>query len=782
MSDIATMGLPAPLRRFPDAGSLQSALNLVESGRFADPAVGTACAWYLRQSHTARAVELAHSLIAGPPAGDAFEHALNRGYLHLVLADAACLSADLVSAQKQIEAARACFAELPECCGHSDVDWVEANLASDSGNLSLREKLMRRSLTTAQSLGDEERVALGQLSLACFDAFKDIHAAAASWNEQVEPLLDSPYAAVKAIANYYRFLSCNGQGNATAALEHAVIGQRAAEECGMQRRAIVDAANVASVLMDLGDLDGALQHLEDILPRARALGWPHSLSFLLTTLSHVMLRLGRVESAREMADEAVSTLSELPKGTHYIAATFALGDALLACDDMKRARDCFAIVSAPDSPSEFPYHWRYGRLGLARLCERTNDLDQAHDLCLQVLDAPEDIADYALHIDALRLLSRVLERRILNEHGAIRTDSPASCGADPGVHSSPSASEDPVRILRQAISLSDQFLDGTGRHALLTDLSACLEIRGLHSEALEALKAAMSSLAAEKAQSASRQSLALEVRFRTEQAIAQAELQRKVACEAAQRAVELEAMNRKVNEAMQALQQAQAQLVERNAELKAANERISDLSLTDPLTGLRNRRFLDQVIESAVAESLRSYSPNFRPSLDASSETGRHDIVFFLLDMDHFKKVNDGYGHPAGDAVLVELANRLRTVTREQDFLVRWGGEEFLVAVRGIGRSEAPAIAERLRLSVSNSAFNVGAGRMIAKTVSIGFASFPIDPQNPTAGSWQQAVELADARLLTAKRNGRDRWVGDPGMLAAHAVGDLDGVNQTPSS
>src|SRR6185312_7715140 len=108
---------------------------------------------------------------------------------------------------------------------------------------------------------------------------------------------------------------------------------------------------------------------------------------------------------------------------------------------------------------------------------------------------------------------------------------------------------------------------------------------------------------------------------------------------------------------------------------------LEEASLRDPLTGLRNRRFLTQTLGQETQLALRR----------------RDDLLFFMIDIDHFKQVNDTYGHHAGDLVLIELCRRLQHVFREADYLVRWGGEEFLVVARGSSRAEAPLIAERVR-------------------------------------------------------------------------------------
>ncbi|MEE7560611.1 diguanylate cyclase, partial [Xanthomonas sp. Kuri4-2] len=123
---------------------------------------------------------------------------------------------------------------------------------------------------------------------------------------------------------------------------------------------------------------------------------------------------------------------------------------------------------------------------------------------------------------------------------------------------------------------------------------------------------------------------------------------------------------------------------ERTGQLETALARLEQVSLTDPLTGMHNRRFLLQQMDADVALCLR--------------QPGREDgdLLFFLFDIDHFKRLNDQLGHAAGDSLLRQVASRVRAVFRESDYLVRWGGEEFLVVARGSRRAQAGELAARL--------------------------------------------------------------------------------------
>jgi diguanylate cyclase (GGDEF)-like protein len=186
---------------------------------------------------------------------------------------------------------------------------------------------------------------------------------------------------------------------------------------------------------------------------------------------------------------------------------------------------------------------------------------------------------------------------------------------------------------------------------------------------------------------------------------------------------------------------------ERTAELNDAYVKIQEASLTDPLTQLRNRRFLEQAIGQDLELARRH----------ARQGDAGHDLVCLLLDIDHFKSVNDRYGHAAGDAVLAQTADVLRSSVRTSDYAVRWGGEEFLVVARFIDRAEAAPIAEKIRAAVEAREFTRVDGPPLRVTCSIGYAAYPCSVESPDATSWEEVINQADAALYEAKRGGRNQ-------------------------
>ena len=210
--------------------------------------------------------------------------------------------------------------------------------------------------------------------------------------------------------------------------------------------------------------------------------------------------------------------------------------------------------------------------------------------------------------------------------------------------------------------------------------------------------------------------------------------------------------------------------------LESANGALQLASMIDPLTGLKNRRFLGLTMPDELARVLRQYSTR---NSDRSGDN--NTLLFFMVDLDHFKTVNDTYGHAAGDLVLQAASAALRKACRDADFVVRWGGEEFLIVARNADRSCADVLANNLRAAVRDLRVDVGNGVTLEKTCSVGFAAFPVLESAPEAHPWEDVVKMADQCLYAAKHAGRDAWVGvvlppgaaDPGPRMASELGAL---------
>ena len=182
--------------------------------------------------------------------------------------------------------------------------------------------------------------------------------------------------------------------------------------------------------------------------------------------------------------------------------------------------------------------------------------------------------------------------------------------------------------------------------------------------------------------------------------------------------------------------QAAARVKRLQDELRQRNQDLDRISRTDALTGLRNRRHVEEYLAKLTSLARRHLEP----------------IAVLVIDIDHFKSVNDEHGHDAGDAVLREVAGRLQDSVRLEDMVGRWGGEEFLVVLPNTADRGAAELAERLRQVVAATPCRLADGDAVQVTISVGGAASLIDD----AG---RLVRSADAAMYEAKQAGRNRVV-----------------------
>jgi diguanylate cyclase (GGDEF)-like protein len=193
----------------------------------------------------------------------------------------------------------------------------------------------------------------------------------------------------------------------------------------------------------------------------------------------------------------------------------------------------------------------------------------------------------------------------------------------------------------------------------------------------------------------------------------------------------------------------QAEVLERQAtavgeriSLALANLRLREVlrgqSIRDPMTGLFNRRFMEESLERELRRALR----------------GKQQLALLMLDIDHFKRFNDTFGHQAGDALLRALGNLLKESTRGQDVVCRYGGEEFAFVLAGASLEAARKRADLLREDIKQLSVQHGGQLLGAVTLSIGIAVFPDNGDNA-----ENLLKAADDALYRAKKEGRDRII-----------------------
>jgi diguanylate cyclase (GGDEF)-like protein len=202
----------------------------------------------------------------------------------------------------------------------------------------------------------------------------------------------------------------------------------------------------------------------------------------------------------------------------------------------------------------------------------------------------------------------------------------------------------------------------------------------------------------------------------------------------------------------------------RNQMLSVSNEQLRLQAEIDPLTGLSNRHHLQTVMAERGGAGLEG--------------------TLYLLDVDHFKRINDQCGHAGGDSVLVEIARRLRQTLRDDDLIVRWGGEEFLVLVRPLPQGEADALAQRLLCALADAPV-IHDGTEVPVSASIGFGQFPLRTATGRADlavHWERAIALVDTAMYMAKARGRNGACGIERVDAADAAGIERVIEQVEKS
>nr|WP_315484771.1 tetratricopeptide repeat-containing diguanylate cyclase [uncultured Undibacterium sp.] len=194
-----------------------------------------------------------------------------------------------------------------------------------------------------------------------------------------------------------------------------------------------------------------------------------------------------------------------------------------------------------------------------------------------------------------------------------------------------------------------------------------------------------------------------------------------------------------------------------NAKLEEVNQQLEFHSVRDPLTGLFNRRsFLELMRQRDI-----------QATDDRREDSDDNPDCLMIMDIDHFKHINDTWGHSAGDVVLIEVAKRLRSAVRDSDMTLRWGGEEFLIFAPRTKSTQLTPLVERVLRTIGSTPVMVGDKR-IPVTVSAGYISLPFSGIPEASCNWEKAMQLADMALYLGKVNGRNRAYGLIALLAPY--------------
>lgn len=186
-----------------------------------------------------------------------------------------------------------------------------------------------------------------------------------------------------------------------------------------------------------------------------------------------------------------------------------------------------------------------------------------------------------------------------------------------------------------------------------------------------------------------------------------------------------------------------------NQQLREANSQLQFHAVRDPLTGLYNRRSFVDMMKTRIEQS----------NTDRRSSGENNPDCLILLDIDHFKQINDTFGHSIGDMVLMEVAHRLSRVVRDTDMVLRWGGEEFLIFSPKSHPAQIAALVERLLYAVGETLVHAG-DQNIQVTMTAGFISLPFSGVDESVLGWEKVLQIADMALYLGKANGRNRGYG----------------------
>lgn len=195
---------------------------------------------------------------------------------------------------------------------------------------------------------------------------------------------------------------------------------------------------------------------------------------------------------------------------------------------------------------------------------------------------------------------------------------------------------------------------------------------------------------------------------------------------------------------------------ERTVQLKFANEQLKELSLHDPLTNLHNRRYAYEFVSDQAVKFIKNKVRSLSNENKRSQSPRDHVLGIFMIDIDHFKDVNDTYGHKSGDNALVVFSDVLKKLIRKDDFIIRWGGEEILIILNNTSEDYLESFARKVLGSVQAEPIEVADGKLIHITCSIGYTEMPSNMSAPELLTLEQTINLSDFALYLAKEHGRN--------------------------
>ena len=519
-----------------------------------------------------------------------------------------------------------------------------------------------------------------------------------------------------------------------------------------------------------------------------------AISSAYNSIGIVMEMMGQLEEASEAHNNALQLHYELNNQQGIASALYNLGDIYRSMNDFDRALpyllDALKMDTAAGDPKYMAYSHNklgYMYIQMGMLGKSREHLEQALAL-FQQIQAPRDI-DWAwssiarLEFNegnfelAQEIISGVIERAKANKYNSLLVDAYKVAVLIANAQENYDKALDFIdKGAEQAIA-NKEILDHSrfeefrvealiGKNELRQALEALKKQNAIEDEVLDSKR--IDTIARIQAQADFVQQAQHIKLLENEKKLQQATLEREqlssrlwllVAIGSSlliflfYTRVNQRRLNIKLSEEVKART---IQLEEKNAELSKAYKQMENISMTDKLTGINNRRFLENSIERDLSQTARCYENWYTGQGDKPID---EDIIFFLIDLDDFKDINDNHGHTVGDQVLQQLVQRMANVFRQSDYLVRWGGEEFIAVARFIDRKEAPNLARRMVDEVRKKPFVLSPNAVTTLTCSVGYSCFygAHDRENL---NWQKLFVIADSCAYVVKYSGKNGWLG----------------------
>jgi diguanylate cyclase (GGDEF)-like protein len=552
-----------------------------------------------------------------------------------------------------------------------------------------------------------------------------------------------------------RGLTYRYQSNYPQALEYIYLAMQISQQQNDTSAVASTYNSIGLVLEKMGLLEGAAQAHQSALEMHHELDDKNGIASALYNLGDLRRAMGDDKLALTYFQDALNI--DMATGSKkYIAYSHnKIGYQYIQLADYEQARYHLTEALTLFQQIEAPRDTDWALLSMATLEMKLGNLTLAREMLDDIIRRAIDKQYKSLLVDAYRTSAQLA---LLNEEPSL-----ALLHIDEGVKQAKNNNESHDEALLEALRV-EVYLQ---QDALRKALNALLNQKKLDDEILNTTR--IETIATLQSQTefvrrAQQIKLLEKERALTQVTLERAEWVRNVWLAAVATSVILFALvygritQRRLNKRLtEEVAHRTLELSQKNVELQAAYREMEAISLTDKLTGINNRRFLENHIAADLEKSQRLYD-DWRDGKTPAPHQG--DIVVFMIDMDHFKQVNDEYGHHAGDDVLQQLTKRLARVFRQSDYLVRWGGEEFVGVARFIDRSDAPILAQRLLDEVSASAFRLTDTAQSHYTCSIGYVCYPPILEHSQQTDWKTLIALADGCLYQAKNNGRNAWVG----------------------